>query len=354
MNFYRSKLLALAAVLAMAAGPLAAQEYRTDNGMLASRGKAAELPRTGQEPPPKTLDRKIRLGFSPTAMNTQYDIVIAGAKQAIQDIGEDKIELVVQAPSGQSGIAEQMNIVETWVNQHYDAIALATANDKAMVPIYEKAAQAGIPIFMFNMPVALSENPYYVANVGYDQYEAGRLMGLYVAETYGKKPTNLVIIEGLPGVHNQQRLAGFKAGLGDNPNIKIVASQPGDWVRDRAQSVMENLLTAHPGGIDVVWGMYDEMALGALAAIRGRGLQDKIAVLGYDNTPDAYEAIKRGEMAATVDTASKEMGYNLVMAVYDYLGKGKLVPKVINSEIVIWDQSTIGKFDTSNYTFVKK
>jgi len=222
------------------------------------------------------------------------------------------------------------------------------------VPIYEKAAQAGIPIFMFNMPVALSENPYYVANVGYDQYEAGRLMGLYVAETYGKKPTNLVIIEGLPGVHNQQRLAGFKAGLGDNPNIKIVASQPGDWVRDRAQSVMENLLTAHPGGIDVVWGMYDEMALGALAAIRGRGLQDKIAVLGYDNTPDAYEAIKRGEMAATVDTASKEMGYNLVMAVYDYLGKGKLVPKVINSEIVIWDQSTIGKFDTSNYTFVKK
>lgn len=350
MRFYRSMIFTVGVALA---GPVLAQEYRTDLGQIASRGGDATVERTGLEPPPQQMEGAIRLGFSPTAMNTHYDIVIAGAQQAIRELGEGEIEMIIQAPSGQSGIAEQMNIVETWVNQGIDAIALATANDQAMLPIYEQAAEAGIPIFMFNMPVALSENPYYVANVGYDQYEAGRLMGLYVAETYGSEPTNLAIIEGLPGVHNTQRLEGFMAGLGDTETVTIVASQPGDWVRDRAQTVMENLLTANPGGIDVVWGMYDEMALGALAAIRSRGLGGEIDVLGYDNTPDAYEAILRGEMRATVDTAAKDMGYQLVMAVHDYLRGGEMVPKVINSEIVVWDQSTISEFDTANYVLVE-
>ena len=67
--------------------------------------------------------------------------------------------------------------------------------------------------------------------------------------------------------------------------------------------------------IDVVCGMYDEMGLGALAAVKSRGLSGKITIMGYDNTPDAYAAIKRGEMHATVDTAPKEMGYNLIYAV---------------------------------------
>ena len=354
MSFYRSIQRATLAVALLAAAPVVAQETRTELGQLASLGQPVDMARTGKEPEPKKVEGKIRIGFSPTAMNTHYDVVIAGARQAIRELGDDKFELVIQAPSGQSGIAEQMNIVETWVNQGYDAIALATANDQAMMPIYEKAAAAGIPIFLFNMPVTDSDNPYYVSNVGYDQFEAGRLMGLYTVEQYGEKPTKLAIIEGLPGVHNTQRLSGFMSGLGDNANITIVASQPGDWVRDRAQSVMENILTANPDGVDVVWGLYDEMALGALAAIRGRGLEDKIDVLGYDNTPDANEAIKRGEMTATVDTAPKEMGYNLVVAIETYVGKGEMLPKVINSEVVVWDQATIANFDPANYVFVEK
>jgi ribose transport system substrate-binding protein len=285
-------------------------------------------------------------------MNTHYDIVIAGAKTAVDELGgKDVIDLVIQAPSSQSGTAEQMNIVETWVQQGYDAIGICSANDQAMTPIYKRAAEKGIPVFVFNTPVPMSVNPYYVSNVGYDQHEAGRLIGLWLVKNFGDKPTNLVIIEGLPGVHNQERMAGFKKGVADNENIKILVSQPGDWVRDRAQSVMENILAVHAKDIDVVWGMYDEMALGALAAVKSRGLSGKITIMGYDNTPDAYAAIKRGEMHATVDTAPKEMGYNLIYAVKKYVIDGEMVPKVINSEIAVWDQSNIDKFDTNNYKY---
>ncbi|KAJ54402.1 hypothetical protein ACMU_18415 [Actibacterium mucosum KCTC 23349] len=334
------------------AGDLGAA-YKLDTGQLASKGPSPELARTGQEPAPKQAELPIKVGFTPTAMNTHYDIVIAGAKQAIKDLGgESVIDLHIQAPTSQSGIGQQMNIVETWVQRNYDVITMATANDQAMMPMYERAAKKGIPVFMFNMPTAMSTNPFFVSNVGYDQHEAGRLIGLYVKETYGDTPTNLVILEGLPGVHNTQRLTGFKEGLGDTPNVKIIASQPAGWVRSEGQSVMENILTAHPDDIDVVWGMYDEMALGALAAIKGRGAEG-IDIIGYDNTPDAYDAIKRGDMHVTVDTAAKEMGYNLIMAVHDYAVKGQMVDKVINSEVVVWDGGNIDAFDTDNYVFVE-
>ena len=334
--------------------PDLAPAWLTADGQIVSNGPEVKVERTGQEPPPTKKTGPIKIGFTPTAMNTHYDVVIAGAKSAVDELGGSKvIDLVIQAPSSQSGTAEQMNIVEGWIQQGFDAIAICSANDQAMTPIYKKAAEKGIPVFVFNTPVPMSVNPYYVSNVGYDQREAGRLIGLWLKEHFGDKPTNLAILEGLPGVHNTERMAGFKAGLGDNPNIKTVASQPADWVRDKGQSVMENILTANDK-VDVVWGMYDEMALGALAAIKGRDKAGKITIMGYDNTPDAYEAIKRGDMHVTVDTAPKEMGYNLIHAIKKYVMDGEMVPKVTNSEIATWDQSNIAKFDTANYKYVPK
>ncbi len=116
---------------------------------------------------------------------------------------------------------------------------------------------------------------------------------------------------------------------------------------------MEDLLTKHPAESTSSWGIYDEMSLGALAAIKNRGLAGKIVIMGYDNTPDANAAIKRGEMHATVDTAPKDMGYQLIKAVYRYVVKGEKVPKVINSELAVWDQKNISGFDLVNYKFIE-
>lgn len=326
--------------------------FVTDEGYLASRGAEPEVEKTGEEPPTTEEDLPIKVGFTPTAMNTHYDIVIAGAKTAVDDLGgSEVIDLVIQAPSSQSSTDEQMNIVESWVNQGIDAIAICTANDQAMTPMYKQAAEKGIPVFVFNTPVPMSVNPYYVSNVGYSQYEAGRLMGLWLVSHAADKPVNLVVIEGLPGVHNTQRLDGFKAAIEGHDNINTIASQPGDWVRAKAHTVMENILQAHDD-IDVVWGMYDEMSLGALAALNAHDLAGEVIVMGYDNTPDANRAIKDGNMHATVDTAPKEMGYNLIQAIYDYVVEGEDVPKVINSEIVVWDQSNIEHFDLTEYEYV--
>lgn len=310
--------------------------------------------RSGKEPPPTKKKGPIKIGFCPTAMNTHYQVVINGVKQEIDAAGgKGFAELIIQAPSGQSAGAEQVNIVEGWIQQGIDAIAICTANDNAMESIFAKAAEKGIPVFEFNMPVVASTNPYYISNIGYDQKEAGKAIGEWMVKTFKDQPTNIAVLEGLPGVHNTERYGGFKEAIKDHANLKIVASQPADWARDKGQSVTENILSAN-SNIDVLWGIYDEMALGGLAAVKARGLLNKIKIVGYDNTPDACQAIKRKEMYATVDTAPKEMGRNIVRAIKKYVVDGEMVPKVMNSKVEVFDQTNIDKFDLSEYEYVKK
>lgn len=321
----------------------AAAETSTDPAM---EGK------TGMEAPP-TTNESITMGLCPTAMNTQYQMVIDGVKQYIHDNDlEDVIELIVQAPSGQSAVDEQVEIVEGWIQQGFDVICMCTANEGAMEPIYKEASEKGIPIFEFNTPNLNMTNPYYVSNVSSDQRASGYAIGAWMVEKF-KDPINVAILEGLPGVHNTERLGGFYDAIEESgaTNITIVASQPADWVRDKGQSVTENLLTSNPE-IQLIWGLYDEMALGAVAACKDAGRTD-ILVVGYDNTPDANEAIKRGEMYATVDTASKQGGYDLVEAVYQYCILGEMVPKYITQEVKVYDVDTIDDFDMGNYTFVE-
>jgi ribose transport system substrate-binding protein len=312
------------------------------------------IERTGLEPIPTKKEPPIVLGFCPTAMNTHYDIVISGVKQEIDALGgKDVIKLVIQAPTGQSATVEQINIFEAWIEQGFDAIAVCTANAQALKPIVKKAVEKGIPVFEFNQPRVPSPTyPYIVSNVGYSQYEAGYSIGKAMVEQYkDRDEVKLAILEGLPGVHNTQRLGGFNDAI-KGSNINIVASQPAGWIRQEGRTVTENLLVSNPD-IDVLWGMYDEMALGGLSAIKERpGFLDRIDIWGYDNTPDAYEAIKRGEMFATVDTAPKEMGRDIVRVVYKYVIKGEMVPKVISAPIKVYDQSNINEFDTDEYRYV--
>jgi len=343
------KYFLLVSFVLLSVGPLIAQGQQDAIGA-GEEFKPGEI--TGMEPAPQKKSTPIRIGLCPTAMNTHYDIVIAGAKTAVKELGgSGVIDLVIQAPSGQSATNEQMNILEGWVQQNFDAITVCSANDQALTPIYRTAADKKIPIIHFNTPLAASVNPYFVSNVGYDQSEAGYAIAKWLGVNYGDKPFNIVIIEGLPGVHNTERMAGINRALAEYPNINVLESQSGDWVRNKAQSVMEDLLTKYGTKIDGVIGLYDEMSLGALSAIKSRNLGKEIVITGYDNTPDANAAIKRGEMHATVDTAPKEMGYQMIMAAYDYVVKGEMIPKVLNAELQVWDQKNIGQFDPSNYRF---
>lgn len=209
---------------------------------------------------------------------------------------------------------------------------------------FQKASEKGIAIIEFNMPQELIQNDYYVANCSPSGYDAGLAMGKWLVERHpDAKDVKVAIIEGIAGLHTNLRQEGFIKTLEENGGFEIVASQPADWNRDKAASVTENILTANPD-IDVIYALYDDMALGTVSVIESKGMSGQIEVLGYDMTPEGLEAIKSGKMTASVYNGARQMGYDSVMAAYKYMAEGTMVPKLICGEPVVVDQESAASF----------
>ena len=164
--------------------------------------------------------------------------------------------------------------------------------------------------------------------------------------------TYIAILEGTAGDLNTTRLNGFLDAIKGHDNLKVVASQSANWNRADAQTVTENLLISNPE-INFIYGMYDEMALGALAATKAAQRTD-IVIAGYDNTQGAYNSILAGGLGATVNTAAKEQGTNLIHTIIEYCLLGNMVDKVINSELAVYDRKNITEFNTENYKYVPR
>jgi ABC-type sugar transport system substrate-binding protein len=294
--------------------------------------------------PRKITDRKIKLGLIPVTMNTAYTMTINGAKKQIAENG-DQIELIVQAPSSNaSTITEQGNIMETMIQQGVDAIALATESDESMLPYLREAAEADVPVFLFNMTEINEQNVYYVSSIGYDQENAGSEIGKWINDNLGAEPQKIAVLEGYAGIVNTKRMDGFQIGIAGNTNLKIVASQTADWTREKGQSVTESILTSNPD-ITVLYGPYDEMVLGGLTVIKERNLLDQVAVIGFGCTKDGVAAIEAGEMQATIDVGEYGTGFDIVNAVTAFCINGREVDKVINRPSTVYDKNNLDELD---------
>lgn len=303
---------------------------------------------------PTTKKNKLKIAYVAVVMNTSYEMVLAGIKEQIDSYGGGEwADLTIQAPSSNtSTLQEQPNIIEGLIQQDIDAIILATEDQEAMLPHIKAASEKGIPVFLFNMATLSENDPYYVTCVTFDQYKASYKIGEW-ANKHFTEPTEVAVLEGFPGIVNTQRLDGFKDAIKDNPNLTIVASQQADWTRAKGQSVTENILQANPN-IKFIYGLYDEMALGAVAAVKASGHLDSIAIAGYDNTKDGRESIMAKELTVTVDTGSKEMGKQVLQAVKTFVQDGQPLDRLIDVESTVYDQSNISSFDVTNYEYVPK
>ena len=306
-------------------------------------------------PPPAKLDVPLKIAYVPVVMNTHYDMVLSGLKEGIdRNGGEDFAILQSYIPSSnEKSFEEQITILETLLQQKdLDVLIYATENEEAMMPYLRRFCEQGVYVFLFNTTELKEENTFYVTTATYDQYEASHLVGEWAVEYFGDKPTYIAVLEGTPGDLNTTRLNGFMDAIEGHDNLQVVASQNANWNRAEGQTVTENLLISHPE-INFIYGMYDEMALGAVAACKNANRSD-IVIAGYDNTQDAYSSILAGELSATVNTAAKEQGTNLINAIIDYTLLGKDVPKVINSKLTVYSKDNITEFNTENYKYVPR
>ncbi len=279
------------------------------------------------------------IAFLPPAMTSPfYASCIEGAQPVAEAAG---YQLVLMAPEVESDYAGQMQLMEDMITKGVAGIAVCGINMDALISGIKKANAAGIPVVVFNSITELSGCEVY-AYSGYNQYNGGGKIADWVNEKTGGK-ANVAIIEGLPSDYTTQRMGGFVDKCKEAyPGVVLVATQAGDWEREKGMNAATNMLQAHPE-INVFYGLSDEMALGAAQACKQAGRSDILCV-GLDGNPNAKEAVKNGELTATLDVGPVAIGKNAIEALVKAIKGETIDAKIIEAETTVVDSSNVDQF----------
>lgn len=215
---------------------------------------------------------------------------------------------------------KQNQLIDTAISNKVKAIILDPAGADESVPAVRKATDAGIPVFLVNAEISeqgiaksqIISNNAQGATLGAEAWvEAMGGKGKYV-ELYGNPTDN----------NAQVRSDGYAAVISAYPDLKKVGQETANWDRVQGKEKMEGLIAAHPD-IDGVIAGNDEMALGAIEALKDAGMIDKVKVLGFDGNADAVQAVKDGTMVATVLQPIVQGTKNAVAQAISYIETGE-------------------------------
>lgn len=191
----------------------------------------------------------------------------------------------------------ESNLIDTAITNQVDAIILDPANADGSVGAVRKAVNAGIPVFLVNAEI--NETGLATAQLVSNNAQ-GAALGAQHWTTLVSDDAKYVEFFGNPADNNAAtRSNGYETVLSQYPDLQKVAEEVANWDRSQGFSKMQSIIQANPE-IDAVISGNDEMALGAIAALKESGKLEGTVVGGFDGSPDAVEAIKAGEMAYSV------------------------------------------------------
>jgi putative xylitol transport system substrate-binding protein len=277
--------------------------------------------------PALAADKKLKIGATTYGLNAEFMQIWSAALKQHPAVKSGMVDLTVF--DGRYDALVQQEQFNTMITQKFDAIIFVPMDVEAGAAAVQAAHDAGIPVVGSNARV---NSDLLTSYVGSNDVEAGELEAKSVLDKMGCKG-NVVILEGPIGQSGQiQRLEGNQKALKACPDVKVLEMQTANWSRAEAQTLMENWLTAHPGQINGVIGQNDEMALGAIEAIKAANLKvSDFAIAGVDGVTDAINAVKRGEMASILQDANAQAQGALDIAI-------KAVDKDYQPRSPIWKQ----------------
>ena len=263
--------------------------------------------------------------------NEFFQNMLAGAKAHEAERGDFTLNAV--GMQSETDIETQINAVESFISQGVDAIVIAPADSRALVPPLKRAMEAGITVINFDVPLdeaAKAENGVELAFVGPDNRGGAKLVGDALAAKLGKGG-KVVIIEGNPGAENAaQRKQGFEDAIAAG-GLELLDSSTAHWETEEANTLFTNMLTAHPE-IQGVMAANDSMAVGVVKALEAAGRKD-ILVVGFDNIPAVGPMIADGRLLATVDQFGQQMAANAIDKALEVLAGGPKLEGWIKTDI---------------------
>lgn len=254
-----------------------------------------------QEPVASGADRPVVALIMKSLANEFFVNMAEGAEQH-QLQRADQYELIVNGLKDESDLTQQVALVEQMMARGVDIIVIAPADSKAIIPVIKRAMQSGIVVVNIDNKLdaaLLTDAGIVVPFVGPDNREGAQLAGDYLAATLSAGD-QVAIIGGVVTTFNaQQRQAGFEDAMA-TAGVEVVSVQAGNWEQGKASTIAAALISENPD-LKALLCSNDNMAIGAIAAVRLAGKSDDIQVVGFDNISAARELLKTGELLATVD-----------------------------------------------------
>lgn len=237
------------------------------------------------------------IGFVISTQTNPFFVALKdGAEAVANDLG---VQLIVL--DSQDDSARAASNMEDLITRGVDLIIVNPTDSDAIVNSVLAANEAGIPVITVDRA---SNGGEILTHIASDNMAGGKMAGEFIIEQLAGEG-KLVELEGIAGTNAaRERGEGFNLVVGDS-NLEVVARQTADFDRVRGLEVMENILQSQED-IQAVFAHNDEMALGALEAIKASGRD--ILVVGFDATDDAVLAVQAGDLAATVAQQPVLMG----------------------------------------------
>lgn len=196
--------------------------------------------------------------------------------------------------SAENDIATQAGQIDTFINQGVDAIIIAPVGADSLGAQLQAASDAGIPVVAVN--TTLNNDELITSSVLPDDVAAGAQEMQQMADHLGGKG-NIVVLQGPLGSSPElDRTEGINSVLAKYPDIKVLAMETGNWSRVEAANQMANWLTSFGGQIDGIVSENDDMAIGAIQAMKEAAISPLLPVVGIDGIEDGLRAVEAGEM----------------------------------------------------------
>ena len=287
-----------------------------------------------------TSGKTITIGV---AMSVFNDVWLNYLRTAMAQYASTNPNIKVVYADANNDASTQLQDVNNFITEQVNAIVVNPADPQAMQPILSAAYAAHIPVITVNRRFPGWNGKMVTSYVGSQSVQAGTLEMTQAAKLLHGKGNIAIMLGQLGQTAEANRLQGIKNVLKKYPKIHVVLEGTASWNRAPAMSLMENWL--HSGKhINALVSENDEMAIGAILAIKAAGLQGKIIVTGTDGTPEGLGYIKTGQLAATVYQSALGQGTDSIKLAYE-AALGKKVPKFDSIPYELVTKANVNKYE---------
>jgi ribose transport system substrate-binding protein len=270
--------------------------------------------------------------------------VHAGVLAAERDFG---VEVLWNGPQDETDYSRQIEIVDSMITRHVDALAISATDHTALVAPVKRAMQAGIPVTVFDSGLDVKG---YVTFVATDNYGAGQTAARKLSELIHGTGKVAELMQKPGGSSTGDRERGFDDTMAKEfPAINIVARQYGMGDPAKSRNAAEDILTAHQD-LDGIFASAEANSLGAIQAIKARGLAGKIKLITFDSSDIHVEALKDGTIDVMLVQDAYRIGYEAVHSLVMKLN-GETPPRQMDLSVHVIRKQDLGQPDVQTLLF---